>query len=103
MSKHTPGPWGAYCMGSEGWMVRPKHGDVRHKGKRLAFINWLSWEEDTANAHLIAAAPELLEVCQNLLGWADSLSCKILPPQKLLNMCIKAIEKAEGRGGMTDG
>jgi hypothetical protein len=50
MSKHTPGPWEAYDF--EIWAY----------GERIAdTITGVNFEEDRANARLMAAAPELLD------------------------------------------
>jgi len=67
MSKHTPGPWeieGHYHFGYR-WISGPEH-------SQLAQVVWCMEYEDRspsceANAHLIAAAPELLEALENLL------------------------------------
>ena len=67
MSKHTPGPWEIeehYHSGYR-WISGPKH-------SQLAQVVWcMSYEDRSpeceANAHLIAAAPELLEALENLL------------------------------------
>lgn len=67
MSKHTPGPWEIeehYHFGYR-WISGPEH-------SQLAQVVWCMEYEDRslgceANAHLIAAAPELLEALENLL------------------------------------
>ena len=67
MSKHTPGPWEIeehYHFGYR-WISGPEH-------SQLAQVVWCMEDEDRspeceANAHLIAAAPELLEALENLL------------------------------------
>ncbi len=67
MSKHTPGPWEI-----------KRHYDSCYKNisaqkhTELAQVVWCMEDEDRspeceANAHLIAAAPDLLEALQNLL------------------------------------
>lgn len=61
--KHTPGPWG--CNGStnsEEYQIIAAEGGV---GWQIALV--LPGEEISANARLIAAAPELLEACKRLL------------------------------------
>lgn len=60
MAKHTPGPWGAITTRKTGrWII--VGGPA---GRTLASLPCLAtgtlWEEDAANARLIAAAPELL-------------------------------------------
>lgn len=69
MSKHTPGPW----------MVAEKFNcaDVRAvNGPYVASCNVsmaIDWKEKEANARLIAAAPELLEVLQS------AVTCGMVP------------------------
>jgi len=60
MNKHTKGPWrvGKYCVWSDEKYV-------------AATQTGLSGEEQQANAALIAAAPELLEACKDILEWID--------------------------------
>ena len=64
---HTSGPWhvqdndGAYCM------VRGKP-SAGNNGESIAKV-WLQDSDYTdTNAHLIAAAPELLEALETLIG-----------------------------------
>lgn len=64
---HTPGPWriGGSCRTP-----------VNSKDKHIAMVNYshrghitdVIGEEHNANAHLIAAAPELLEALETLYG-----------------------------------
>ena len=69
--KHTPKPW----------EVDSKTGDIRHKGTRVGIVYGIDadpWdvdeEECRGNARLIAAAPDLLEVCKDLLPGLEALS-----------------------------
>ena len=62
MSKHTPGPWkkvGLNWIGSDGSKVIISNGPAF--GSKLHFPN------AEANTRLIAAAPELLDLCKELL------------------------------------
>ena len=63
MSKHTPGPWEAVQDDSGEWAIWHSYGD---KGQFCTFnvigIN------DEADARLIAAAPEMLELVQYALA-----------------------------------
>ena len=69
MSGHTPGPWEvrSYDKGSQ----RDMHG-IFKLGNQLPIVESV-WgrniHESDANAKLIAAAPQLLEALQNLLGF----------------------------------
>lgn len=66
-SKHTPGPWAV--GGPHGLLVNSPAGTiVVHPGGSAG----AGREELCANARLIAAAPDLLEVASRLLSWADS-------------------------------
>jgi hypothetical protein len=64
MTKHTPGPWVA--TGFEGIVVNDS------LGRTLALAPGSSTNipEMSANARLIAAAPDLLDMCERLLGFA---------------------------------
>jgi len=67
MSKHTPGPWEIKRHFDPGYKFISAQ-----KHTALAQVVWRMEDEDRspvceANAHLIAAAPELLEALQNLL------------------------------------
>jgi hypothetical protein len=70
MSKHTRGPWIAY----ETQIVKARveieqsHGTMKTNEYPIAAVNAnLPEQEALANARLIAAAPELLEACQDAL------------------------------------
>lgn len=73
MSKHTPGPWQlAYYVDSG----KPNCGSViaanphGEGAEEVASVNWIGggfYSEQTANARLIAAAPELLDACRLFL------------------------------------
>ena len=74
MSKHTPGPWEIeehYHFGYR-WISGPQH-------SQLAQVVWCMEYEDRspeceANAHLIAAAPELLEALEYYVEKVADLS-----------------------------
>lgn len=65
MATHTPGPWanveGAYFINARS--AAGVVADIRIAGGRIT-------DEDRANARLIAAAPDLLDMCERLLGFA---------------------------------
>ena len=73
-NKHTPGPWEAVGNLVRSPMVQPQG---LSKGVQIAECRdayFLSHtEESKANAHLIAAAPELLEALSKLLNEVDGL------------------------------
>ena len=103
MSKHTPAPW---VVGSNCGIVKTEILANNYsrgiatvwtkeavKGKRDTYERW---PEGEANAKLIAAAPELLASCKELL---DVISDKILSqkpfPISILGKAEQAIKKAE--------
>jgi hypothetical protein len=65
MNKHTPGPWEVYKPNvTAGWGLcvgTDTHILFQHKGKD-------SKEIKEANARLIAAAPDLLEALESIVG-----------------------------------
>lgn len=72
MSNHTPGPWGikrinygAYHVGPA-TLERPSREAIDYAAK--SGLDLLA--RRTANARLIAAAPDLLDMCERLLGFA---------------------------------
>jgi hypothetical protein len=73
MSKHTPGPWTVQKSGSFGWSIRGNwHGDI----SKLAYVDagiceirGKFFDEQKANAALMAAAPELAVALRALLDW----------------------------------
>jgi len=91
MSKHTPGPWEIKA-----------HSDLCYRNisgpehLALAQVVWRVEEEDRspdceANAHLIAAAPELLEALEKVYtDMNDDM------PVGLRKVCYEAIAKAKG-------
>jgi len=103
MSKHSPGPW-HFDKENNGFHGYDKHnGIMDNEGRSIVEVPHqyslsatpstpLPWE---ANAHLIAAAPDMLEA----LDWC----CKNMCPNRKDDFCkevceIKAtIAKAEGR------
>ena len=97
---HTPGPWFAhdfsgvsggnevvasdYCVSC----TTPDHITVAFMGNGLRCAR----EEWEANAQLIAAAPELLEALEEVLGW------ETLCPIDVYEQARAAIAKARGQG-----
>lgn len=71
MSNHTPGPWRL-----NGYQVERGEGIARTIAtvapRRQIGTDYAAPDADTAmaNARLIAAAPDLLDMCERLLGFA---------------------------------
>lgn len=62
MSKFTPGPW-FVIEGFEQYYI----GESLRSDTAFANCTGKTWEEAKANAHLMAAAPDLLEALMNSL------------------------------------
>jgi len=95
MSQHTPGPWVW-----SGKVLDSAHGRIfdhaKYEGMWFAAYDD---ERDKANAHLIAAAPDLLaslvEMEEMLHGWMqDNTGLRELD---VLERCESAIAKAKGK------
>lgn len=97
MSKHTPGPWRIEFVkdvssGSVGsHIIR-----LGNEWEYLAFHKSGSTPDvEKANAHLIAAAPEMLEALENLLQFVDSIP-DITNEHSKMKAARDAIKKARG-------
>ncbi len=84
-TKHTPGPW-TYDAANTGSILHP-YGVVQVGGES---------EEREANARLIAAAPELLEVAKRMLAFEQRLLASNDGGPQLASDIRAAIAKAEG-------
>ena len=80
-SKHTPGPWVAGRpdmktivdgVGSK-WIYGPKMGSGCGYIAVASGLASANWDVVMANAYLIAAAPDLLEACEEVLDKLDYL------------------------------
>lgn len=109
MSAHafTPGPW---CLGNGG----EPHGaefEVRAGEDAVLYITGVQWAsleyeegylppfaQAEANAHLIAAAPELYEALELLSVFADATikRLKLRDTNGLIEACSSALAKARG-------
>lgn len=100
-AKHTPGPWVLDDRGCK--YIVSKAGDgyitrdvCRMDGSTMASV------AQTANAHLIAAAPELLEALEKLAVLADAFSVsgvyfgEIPEHSQAIDAAYTAIAKAKG-------
>lgn len=70
---HTPGPWIANHPGDLVEVITAAEGDHRPVCHWTGFDDcFRSYEEHVANATLIAAAPDLFDVCEAVLAfWKD--------------------------------
>lgn len=91
MSKHTPGPWG---QDPQDWRcIRAVGGE----GAVIADVMSPPHEEGREDAHLIAAAPDLLEAAEEVLFAIDSAP-EFWKDSQLgrLRALHKAVAKAKG-------
>jgi hypothetical protein len=106
MSKHTPGPWTVYEFktkdtdsGGAETHIMCYANDDGEEGASLANVNRWTYgddpptEESAANAHLIAAAPDLLAALRRLVEVND-MSCT--PCKADIRAAREAITKAKG-------
>ena len=101
--KHTKGPWEDVNLGSDNIWIIDESGNyiaetigADEEGRYIK-----DDEEREANAHLIAAAPELLEACNTILnrfgGHVRDYE-EMTAGQKLaIERTVEAIRKAEGK------
>jgi hypothetical protein len=82
----TEGAWEALVLGSEGYAIRPRTGDMR-KRARIAMCGYRAWEEDRANAEFIAASWADM---RDLLNEADA--------QRTIELAAVALLRASGPG-----
>lgn len=111
-AKHTPGPWGlcahlqsiekdqgcrcgyrGVIYGPDGYFAicQPGH-DADEPGQEGLGPRRYDRETEIANAHLIAAAPDMLEALKMVLQHG-----RIDDSESRMNMVAAAIVKAEGR------
>lgn len=105
--KHAPGPW-AFREGDRERRDSSRVFKANDEEFLIAhvicdFRNDMARAEDIANARLIAAAPDLLEACRNVLSWLDggqsvAHGCIVAPPadKAAADMLRNVIGVAEG-------
>ena len=93
MGKHTPAPWRI----DDEW-IRPR---VVADGIGVVAImaehdiGQQEWDQDEANAALIAAAPDLLAACKQVLASYERGG--VIARADVAGAVLAAVEKAEGR------
>lgn len=90
-SDHTPGPWEFFST-DVGIGVTAPTADVAHCG---GFDTRRAREEEEANAHLIAAAPDMLEALKSCEQRLTMQSYRL--NENLIGELRAIIAKAEGR------
>lgn len=86
MSTHTPGPWAAAPIGGGRWAVTVSQ--MRNEDVGAAGFG-------KADAHLIAAAPELLEALEALLEVVDHYDLPLSDPERIAARAAIAKARAE--------
>jgi hypothetical protein len=104
---HTPGPWhiGGTCIHAPTGIagVRTNGESIPELPKIVAQIirgHGITDEQFTANAHLIAAAPEILAALKDLVGAIDGgriTPDETIATRRYIDTARAAIAKAEGR------
>lgn len=100
--KHTPGPWFVVNVGDEDEpMYTVKAARIAGKEPRhevaLCATGDSPQEMETANAHLIAAAPEMLEALKRARAWIELEMSGTVADCSLITEIDFAISKAGGR------
>jgi hypothetical protein len=91
MSKHTKGPWTMTANFHQNGDIVVSDQAKEHEGTSIARIaNFNYWDEAEANAHLIAAAPEMYDLLE-LLEFEGSLH------KRHLEMVRYVLDKAKGK------
>ncbi len=93
--KHTPGPWTNNASASRMTVTDKKYNPI------CLVLGHSSPEESIATARLIAAAPELLEICKTILKRLDLEAMEkgedaIFPRAGMHDDLRKLIQRAEG-------
>ncbi len=92
--KHTPGPWFYVQEGSSGEFFGCGVSGTKDGPEFIWFDDSIEAERDIANAHLIAAAPDMLEALKQL---KENAPDQWVPASVVHAICDAAIAKAEGR------
>ena len=101
-AKHTPGSWTTQQLTGDYDETRRfavfsdrQETDYCRANPRIAVVEWIEAGEGEANARLIAAAPELLNVCKRIrlaLQWAEPDDK--MTPDEMVEILDVAIAKA---------
>ena len=96
--KHTNGPWEVTpVLSYEGHMIYRQIKSINANVYKSSIASTGIDELAEANAHLIAAAPELLEALQAVDDYAKDNETKglsVTKPSEVFDLCQQAIKKA---------
>jgi hypothetical protein len=104
-AQYTAGPWKARVVGNGGYDITPDDESAFVIASRNGYGGWVRAEESKANAHLIAAAPDLLEVLEGFESMVDIWLPHIVSEEHrgeaealhaLRNKALATITKAKG-------
>ena len=90
MSKHTPGPWKVVSAYEWNADQGPRVAQIEHLYVISAIEDRSLLGMVQADACLIAAAPDLFEALEDLLGWQTHA------PQEVVDAARAAVKKARG-------
>ena len=100
-SNPTPGPWSAFVV--EETMTVAVDIGPHPSGKRPNVVDWggfdtcgLPLDQQVANARLIAAAPDLLDLARMVDAWGNLLRRHTAHEAAMVKSARAAIAKAEG-------
>ena len=94
---YTPGPWTDESPDESQWGVYDAHGQSIGQAHQIKPMKDDPYQtERTANARLMAAAPELLAALKAYDAWADKTICKDPELKAIRDQMRAAIAKAEG-------
>ena len=100
MSKHTPGPWiAAEWDGQGGRLIHQDGGDFMHVANVPAWKDHPRESMGSANARLIAAAPEMLDMLDEILNRGarmDPISGTITPIPEVMERARALLARIEG-------
>ena len=88
-AKHTKGPW---WLESEFTVLDEKHDRIAD----IAANTRMGYDTASANARLVASAPELLEACEAALLTWDEEPVDLGATARTRNLVVSAIKKAIG-------
>lgn len=98
-TKHTPGPWRIHKYSTD--LIKDAERIVGADGSSVVMdVYGKTLENADANAQLIAAAPDLLEVAERLMNLDSFISMHVSfrePWENIIKVARAAIAKARGR------
>ena len=104
--KHTPGPWAVSATRTHVLRDHPRETICSVFGGHESMGRHVTSETQEANAHLIAAAPELLDALRGMQKASEEIAVEFIEHKRATNWGIvndayiaaaRAIAKAEGR------